>query len=143
MLTAFDMEHGRCFFFNTHSASLSERRDYRVADAALATSAAPVYFPPASITSVDDTHKLLADGGLYANTPAVCAYVEAHKLYGSEPLFFLWAISALPSVLKVRPEVTDFSNGLIHCLTPCSVPNRRLLITSSAIFSRDRTTIYA
>ena len=80
MLTAFDMEHGRCFFFNTHSASLSERRDYRVADAALATSAAPVYFPPASITSVDDTHKLLADGGLYANNPAVCAYVEAHKL---------------------------------------------------------------
>lgn len=130
MLTAFDMEHGRCFFFNTHSASLSERRDYRVADAALATSAAPVYFPPASITSVDDTHKLLADGGLYANNPAVCAYVEAHKLYGSEPLLFLslgnirssvslegppggyglfkWAYSLLDSMFCAQSQAVDY-----------------------------------
>jgi patatin-like phospholipase/acyl hydrolase len=39
----------------------------------MATTAAPTYFPPAVIK----TGSAYADGGLWANNPAICAYAEA------------------------------------------------------------------
>jgi patatin-like phospholipase/acyl hydrolase len=46
-----------------------------------ASSAAPLYFPT---VKVDDSW--LIDGGVVANNPTLCAYVEAKKLFGNEEI---------------------------------------------------------
>lgn len=53
--------------------------------AARATSAAPTYFEPAKLTFKNGKDYLaLVDGGVYANNPAMCGYVEARKLWPAE-----------------------------------------------------------
>jgi hypothetical protein len=47
---------------------------------ARATSAAPTYFEPEEVPSMKPPGGLI-DGGVYANNPAMCAYVEAKKLH--------------------------------------------------------------
>ena len=47
-------------------------RDVAMVDAALATSAAPTYFPPHNVTPFG----YFADGGVFANNPAMCAIAE-------------------------------------------------------------------
>ncbi|WP_036591789.1 CBASS cGAMP-activated phospholipase [Oceanospirillum maris] len=57
------------------------RRDwkYKVVDIALATSAAPTYFPPHKIDSTT-----YVDGGLAANSPALMAFHEARYFLGQQ-----------------------------------------------------------
>jgi len=43
-----------------------------------ATSAAPTFFPPHRAHAADGQAYALIDGGMYANNPALCAWVEAH-----------------------------------------------------------------
>jgi patatin-like phospholipase/acyl hydrolase len=58
--------------------------DYLFWQAARATSAAPTYFEPARVTNLTSgTSQTLVDGGVYANNPSMCAYVEAQKMAGS------------------------------------------------------------
>lgn len=49
-------------------------REVRMVDAALATSAAPTYFPPHEIAAFSS---YFADGGVFANNPAMSAVAEA------------------------------------------------------------------
>lgn len=49
-------------------------RDVRMVDAALATAAAPTYFPPHEIS---DDLGYFADGGVFANNPSMAAIAEA------------------------------------------------------------------
>ena len=48
-----------------------------------ATSAAPTYFPPASIVNRAGQSFTMIDGGVFANNPTICAMVEAYRLYHS------------------------------------------------------------
>ncbi|TCW83967.1 patatin [Burkholderia sp. SRS-46] len=59
-----------CTFSNSNSNTY---RDIRALDAALATSAAPSYFPPYEINGLG----YFADGGVFANNPSVAAIAEA------------------------------------------------------------------
>lgn len=55
--------------------------DFFLRDVARATSAAPTYFPPASIENLAKEHGAMIDGGVIANNPAMCAYAEAVRLF--------------------------------------------------------------
>ncbi|MEW5831687.1 MAG: CBASS cGAMP-activated phospholipase [Campylobacterota bacterium] len=57
-------------------------RDKKIAlyDAILASSSAPIFFPPHKIGN-----HLLADGGLWANSPVLVALAEAKKIFKVEP----------------------------------------------------------
>jgi predicted acylesterase/phospholipase RssA len=47
-----------------------------------ASSAAPTYFEPVRVSSVDGSEtRALIDGGIFANNPAMCAFVEAQKVF--------------------------------------------------------------
>ncbi|KML58190.1 patatin [Burkholderia cepacia] len=59
-----------CTFSN---GSKNPYRDIRMLDAALATSAAPSYFPPYEVDGLG----YFADGGVFANNPSVAAIAEA------------------------------------------------------------------
>lgn len=73
VIPAWDVQKGGVHIFKTpHHERL--RRDWKIpmADVALATSAAPAYFPGARV----DGHRLV-DGGVWANNPSVVGIAEA------------------------------------------------------------------
>ncbi len=79
LITAYDITNREAVLFDTDSARREPHRDYRLADIARATSAAPTYFPVAEVSSMAGTQKCLVDGGIYANDPSLCAIIEAKK----------------------------------------------------------------
>jgi hypothetical protein len=58
--------------------------DFRLSAVARATSAAPTYFPPQALLNKAGQKFTMIDGGVFANNPAMCAIVEAHKLYDTQ-----------------------------------------------------------
>lgn len=54
--------------------------DIALYDAILASSSAPIFFPPHKVANF-----LLADGGLWANSPVLVALAEAKKIFNTEP----------------------------------------------------------
>lgn len=73
VIPAWDVQRGAVHIFKTpHHTRLA--RDWRISmvDIAMATSAAPLYFPAARV----DGHRLI-DGGVWANNPSVVAIAEA------------------------------------------------------------------
>ena len=67
--------------------------DFLFWQAARATSAAPTYFEPARVTNLTQRKSMtLVDGGVYANNPAVCAFVEAHKMGATSETMLLVAL---------------------------------------------------
>ncbi|MFT3844049.1 MAG: patatin-like phospholipase family protein [Lacibacter sp.] len=86
LITAYNFYDRRAAFFNSvdsHKAG-GEVKDFRVKDVARATSAAPTYFEPAEIYSVNQAPQFLIDGGVFVNNPALCAYSEARGLNFSD-----------------------------------------------------------
>jgi len=72
----------RCpFFFRSWQAQAKATaltHDFEAWQVARCTSAAPTYFPPQRAVAADGRKYALIDGGIYANNPALCAWVEAH-----------------------------------------------------------------
>lgn len=58
--------------------------DYFLRDVLLATTAAPYVFPPSRIMSIGRAEiESFIDGGVFANNPALHAYLDARQLFGS------------------------------------------------------------
>lgn len=74
------MTQRRALFFTSVDARTDEGSNFYVRDVARATSAAPTFFAPAGIRSMDTCDYALLDGGVFANNPALCAYSEALKV---------------------------------------------------------------
>lgn len=113
VIPAWDVQRGAVHIFKTpHHTRLT--RDWRIpmVDVALATSAAPLYFPAAYV----DGHRLI-DGGLWANNPAVVAIAEAVSMLGVP----LDAIAVLNvgtiDQLTDHPKRLD-RGGLLHWARP-------------------------
>ena len=73
----------RCpFFFRSWQAQAAETattHDFEAWQVARCTSAAPTLFPPHRAQAADGRTYALIDGGMYANNPSLCAWVEAHQ----------------------------------------------------------------
>jgi uncharacterized protein len=90
VIPSYDIEHRDAFFFKSHKAQFDPARNFLMRDVARATSAAPTYFQPKKLfipTTTD--YQAAIDGGVFANNPAMCAYVEAQKLYPQEKDFLI------------------------------------------------------
>jgi patatin-like phospholipase/acyl hydrolase len=80
LVTAYEIEQRKAFFFRTTRAREDPAADFRLADAARATSAAPTYFEPALVRDVAGARSLaLVDGGVFAINPSLCALAEVTK----------------------------------------------------------------
>lgn len=78
VIPSWDVQKGGVHIFKTpHHSRLT--RDWRIPmiDVAMASSAAPTYFPAAKV----DGHRLI-DGGVWANNPSVVAIAEAVSMLG-------------------------------------------------------------
>lgn len=82
VIPSLNLDTGEVYIFKTaHNARYEIDYKKRVVDIALATAAAPTYFP---------THRLdagtpLVDGGMWANNPTVVAAIEAIAVLGWSP----------------------------------------------------------
>ena len=86
LVTAYEVEkRGPWFFKRRHARDdTSEGDDFLMRDVARATSAAPTYFEPIQLTWGPNGQRAFIDGGVHSNNPAMCAYVEARKIYPEE-----------------------------------------------------------
>lgn len=81
LVTSYDLERRRPFFFKSTRARKYSDRNFRIWEAARATSAAPTYFEPVQLFSQNKNKQYaLIDGGVFANNPAMCAYAEAFSM---------------------------------------------------------------
>jgi patatin-like phospholipase/acyl hydrolase len=78
LVTSYDLEHRKPFFFKTDRAKTVPQHDWPMKAAARATAAAPTYFEPEKLTA-DGVTFALCDGGVFAANPAMCAYAEARR----------------------------------------------------------------
>lgn len=74
LITAYDMSAREPHFFKRWRARESDERNPSMVDAALATAAAPTYFPSHGLED-----RALIDGGVFASNPTVAAISEALK----------------------------------------------------------------
>ncbi|MEV0890176.1 CBASS cGAMP-activated phospholipase [Promicromonospora sp. NPDC050262] len=78
LVPSWNVQSGEVHLFKTpHSERLVRDRNVKMVDVALATSAAPTYFPAATADSSQ-----LIDGGVFANNPSVFAISEAKSMLG-------------------------------------------------------------
>jgi patatin-like phospholipase/acyl hydrolase len=90
LVTAYAIELRCPFFFRSWQAQAQATaitHDFPAWQVARATSAAPTFFPPQRAQAADGRSYALIDGGMFANNPALCAWVEAHDRHpGAEIL---------------------------------------------------------
>jgi patatin-like phospholipase/acyl hydrolase len=86
LVTSYDMARGTVFLFKNRPERKDRHQEdpnFRLAEVALATSAAPTYFEPVRLRSIGGAGEpmCLVDGGIFAANPAMCAYIEARKTF--------------------------------------------------------------
>lgn len=82
VIPSFHALTGLPYIFRTpHHKDLTADKDTKIAEVALATSAAPTYFKAAKIWNNISTCKFL-DGGVWANSPSLVAIIEANHYIG-------------------------------------------------------------
>ncbi|MEI2652146.1 MAG: patatin-like phospholipase family protein [Microthrixaceae bacterium] len=107
VIPAWDVQRGSVHIFKTpHNTRLA--RDWRIpmVDIAMATSAAPLYFPAARV----DGHRLI-DGGVWANNPSVVAIAEAVSML-DQPLS---SIRVLNVGTVDQPRTTPSASTAADC----------------------------
>jgi patatin-like phospholipase/acyl hydrolase len=119
MLTAYDITRRVTVFMKTTPRRSGAKPDnYYFWQAARATSAAPTYFEPARVKNLTQNRiETLVDGGVFANDPSTCAYVEARKLgYSPEKI----TVVSIGTGYHNRPfEFRDVKNwGPINWINP-------------------------
>ncbi|MBX7223997.1 MAG: patatin-like phospholipase family protein [Blastocatellia bacterium] len=79
LIPAFETKEYRPFFFTQHDANRPEY-NFLVRTVTRSTTAAPTYFEMAQAPDMahPPTIHPMVDGGVFANNPAMCAYVEAY-----------------------------------------------------------------
>lgn len=79
VITTYDIEARKPYFCKTSRAKANAGRDHYLRDVARATSAAPTYFEPKMLRSLDPAQpdRATIDGGVFVNNPAMCAFSEA------------------------------------------------------------------
>ncbi|MBJ7608943.1 MAG: patatin-like phospholipase family protein [Candidatus Dormibacteraeota bacterium] len=76
-VTAYDVERRKPKFFRSQDAKQDPTRNPPLWMVARATSAAPTYFEPFKLQGASSgEYEALVDGGVFANNPAMCAYVD-------------------------------------------------------------------
>lgn len=151
LVTAYNIEVRCAKFFTQHDAHAAND-NFLIRQVARATSAAPTYFSPALITSMDGKKFPLIDGGVFANNPALCAYAEARKFKGNptaKDMVILsigtgkieesykyekarkwgkaeWLKPILDIIMAAGPEVADYQLRMMFDAVGCSAQYLRI-----------------
>jgi uncharacterized protein len=106
LITSYDVQGRKPVFFRRADARAeSQLHDHPMLEVALATSAAPTYFPPVRMpVGGPGEDMVLLDGGVFANNPAMCALVDrvAGASPGTETLMVSLGTGELTKALSFR-----------------------------------------
>lgn len=82
IVPAYHLETRSPYFFKSYDARKEPALDFPMWQVARATSAAPTVFPPAKLRlPYTEEYMTMLDGSICVHNPALCALVEAMKLY--------------------------------------------------------------
>ncbi len=82
LITSYEIERRIPWFFKSRKAKVNDEYDFPMKVVARATSAAPTYFEPLKVETSDQSdYYALIDGGVFANNPALCGFVEAQTMF--------------------------------------------------------------
>jgi uncharacterized protein len=84
LVTTYDIESGRPFYFSSRLAKLDTSEDFPIRTVARSTSAAPTYFQPSIVNYKEGDDVAFVDGGVFANNPSILAYAEAKELWNTQ-----------------------------------------------------------
>ncbi|MBD1831436.1 patatin-like phospholipase family protein [Cyanobacteria bacterium FACHB-472] len=119
LIPSYDIELRRPYFFKRTKARKNPKcHNFYMKKVARATSAAPTYFEPLKLETNDLTdYYALIDGGVFANNPAMCAYVQAKSNYPDAIDFLIVSIGTgeLTTILPYE-KVKDW--GLLQWAQP-------------------------
>jgi patatin-like phospholipase/acyl hydrolase len=128
VIPSFDLGENHVYLFKTpHHERL--KRDWRVPfwQVAVATSAAPTFFPAFSLP---EDHVRMVDGGVWANNPAMVGVVEAVSMFG-QPLEAIRILS-LGTTADPRTRKRNLDHGgLLHWVRSPNVVN--VLLTGQSV----------
>jgi patatin-like phospholipase/acyl hydrolase len=79
-VTSYDLDARSLHLYRSWEAATTPAANLPIWQAARATSAAPVFFPPATVTCADGSTLHCVDGGVCVNDPAVLAIAEGRRL---------------------------------------------------------------
>ena len=110
LIPAYDLDKGRVHIFKTrHHERLVNDWKIPMWEVAMATTAAPTYFP---MYRLSEDGIRLADGGVWANNPVALAVAEAHSMLGV-PLDDVRVLSlGTTSTVANNPSRLDGGGGL-------------------------------
>jgi patatin-like phospholipase/acyl hydrolase len=115
VIPSWDVHNGEVHIFKTpHHEKL--RRDWRIrmVDVAMATSAAPTFFPSAPVDGVR-----LIDGGVWANNPSVIAITEARSMLGADlDNMRVLNIGTMDALTRPTPDLDN--GGLLRWAKPAT-----------------------
>ena len=119
VITSYDIERREPYFFKSRRAADSQDRNHYLRDAARATSAAPTYFEPEPVKSLArrPTRRVLIDGGVFVNNPALCGFVEAMAM-GQKPEKILVASLGTGVATRKIPYEKAKDWGMVGWLRP-------------------------
>ena len=96
LITSFDSESLEpcCLKNRPYRPEWADDDNFYMRDAARASSAAPTFFSPGLISPVPDngTKFCLIDGSIFANNPALLAYIEATKIFPEAEEFMVLSL---------------------------------------------------
>jgi patatin-like phospholipase/acyl hydrolase len=147
LVTAYEIERRGPWFFKRRHARDQDRKgdNFLMREVARATSAAPTYFEPLQLEWGPYGERAFIDGGVHSNNPAMCAYVEAIKIYPEEDILVVslgtgeptrempyeevkgWGLAlwAQPILNVVFDGVSDTVDYQLRELLPAEGENRR------------------
>lgn len=87
LITSYDIKNRKAKFFTQDDAKNPQKNeDFFVTDILRASTAAPHYFKHKALSDINNKNKyFLIDGGMVANNPSMCAYVEVIKAFKPDP----------------------------------------------------------
>lgn len=93
MIASYEIERRLPLFFKSSLARQNTQYDFAAKHVIRAATAAPTYFEPA-LLQVDGPgdYYALIDGGVFANNPAMCAYIEAKQRYPENESFLMLSL---------------------------------------------------
>jgi uncharacterized protein len=101
LITSYEIERRFPWFFRSSRARKDPEYDFPMWKVARATSAAPTYFEPCKIETANAAeYYALVDGGVFANNPTTCAFVDA-KIGQAEDTEYL--VVSLGTGVMTRP----------------------------------------
>ncbi len=118
LITSYEIERRLAFFFRSSRAQGDPAYDFPIKKVARATSAAPTYFEPLKLDSGQgDEYYALVDGGVFANNPAMCAFVDAKTMFPDADDFL---VVSLGTGEATRPLLYDQARnwGLVQWAQP-------------------------